>query len=222
MTAMPPPSDVPLKAGQAPASRSSSKEPKGSEKIPPLTSVTPSMFVPLQADILSNPPSDEVLRDRVKRLQRILESIDYQKEGVKENLLWMFEREKTRLINESLDAEQKLGLTDGKSGLAPEEVDWVIANMEAPADPNTNYNIANMAPLDVNQILPPDASFRDRTVANVLRLMEGCVNELNGYETHMAGIKAQYIERLNKEVVRFADVKMGNTEDRPRAAQAPM
>src|SRR4051812_30157561 len=99
-------SDAPSKVGPSTARRATAEERKDSErreKIPSLLNIAPSMFVPLQEDILKKPASEEVLRDRVKRLERILESIDYQREGVKENLLWMFEREKRRVIEESLE-----------------------------------------------------------------------------------------------------------------------
>ncbi len=59
---------------------------------------------------------------RVGRLKRILETIDYQREGVKENLLCMFEREKKRIILEAAEVERARGppgIQPGQNGTRP-------------------------------------------------------------------------------------------------------
>ncbi|KAK3897229.1 hypothetical protein C8A05DRAFT_39226 [Staphylotrichum tortipilum] len=144
------------------------------EKIPPLNNIAPSILVPLQDDILGL----EQPRDRVGRLKRILETVDYQREGVKENLLCMFEREKKRIILEAAEVEHARGPPGIQPGPRPSEVDDMIANMEAPAVQGMDYNIRNMADFDPKVEPPPDASLRDRTVLDLLRVVEKGLEEL--------------------------------------------
>ena len=174
---------------------------KAQEKIFPLTNIAPCIFVPLQDDILGS----ELPRDRVGRLKRILESLDYQREGVKENLLYMFEREKKRIIIEATEMEQAQGPPSIQPGLPSREVDDIIANMEAPADHGMDYNIRNMADFDPNVEAPPHASLRDRTVIDLLRVVEKGLEQLQAFEAYMSKIKVDYLGRLELEMSRIEE-----------------
>lgn len=187
-------------------------EPKASEQIPPLSNIAPSIFVPLQDDIFES----ELPRDRVERVKTILKSIDYQREGVRENLLYMFEREKTRIMLQAAEMEQAQGPPKTRPGLAPGEVDNIIANMEAPAQPNIDFNIRDMAPLDPNMPIPPDASLRDRTVLQLLGMVEHGLHELQSFEKYMEGIKDRYLTCLEQELARIEDAGK-RPEERTRA-----
>jgi hypothetical protein len=179
-------------------------EPKPSEKIPPLNSICSCIFVPLRDDLLTTEPP----RDRTERLKRILQSIDYQREGVKENLLYMFEREKTRVVLRAAEMEQEQGQPSIKPGLAPAEVDDIIANMEAPAHPGKDYrdyNLQNLPGWAPFTPIPPDTSLRERTVMELLNMVERALLDLHGFENVMAGIKNQYLECLEKEMARLDD-----------------
>jgi hypothetical protein len=174
--------------------------PKASEKIPVLSNIAPSIFVPLQDDFLAIEPP----RDRIERLKRILQTIDYQKEGVKENLLYMFEREKKRIVLEAAEIEKAQGLPSIKPGLAPNEIDDIIANMEAPALPGRDYNVRDI-PRPGSMMLPPNASLRDKTVMQLLIMAEHGLGELEGFEKHMTGIKDRYLVCLEQEIARIDD-----------------
>ncbi|KAK3293272.1 uncharacterized protein B0H64DRAFT_403904 [Chaetomium fimeti] len=183
-------------SAQSPASMG----PKASEKIPMLNNIAPSIFVPLQDDFLTIEPP----RDRIERLKRILQTIDCQREGVKENLLYMFEREKKRIVLEATEIEEAQGLPDINPGLAPSEVDEIIANMEAPAMPGRDYNVRDM-PRPGPAPVPPNASLRDKTVMELLNMVERGLTELEGFEKHMAGIKDRYLICLEQEMARVDD-----------------
>jgi hypothetical protein len=194
--------------GQLPAG----PEPKASSKIPPLSNIAPSIFVPLQDDIFES----ELPRDRVERLGTILKSIDYQREGVKENLLYMFEREKKRIILQAAEMEQAQGPPKIRPGLAPAEVDNIIANQEAPAEHGIDYNIRDMPPLDPNMPIPANAPLRDRTVLRLLAMVESGLHELQSFEKYMAGIKDRYLASLEQELARIEDAGK-RPEERARA-----
>ncbi len=174
---------------------------KAPEKIFPLTNIAPSIFVPLQDDILGS----ELPRDRVGRLKRILESLDYQREGVKGNLLYMFEREKKRIIIEATEMEQAQGPPSIQPGLPLREVDDIIANMEAPAEHGMDYNIRNMAEFDPNVEAPPNASLRDRTAIDLLKVVEKGLEQLQAFEAYMSKIKVDYLGRLERETSRIEE-----------------
>lgn len=179
-----------------PAQPPAGAEPKLSDQIPPLNNIAPSIFVPLRDDILQT----ELPGDRVERLKHILKTLDYQRDGVKENLLYMFEREKKRIILQAAEMERAGAPPKVKPGLPANKVDDIIANMEAPAVPKMDYNIRDMPPLDVTVPIPPDASLRDRTVLELLTMVERGLGQLEGYERYITNIKKQYLDRLHREL----------------------
>jgi hypothetical protein len=170
--------------------------PQSSLKIPPLTNIAPSIFVPLQDDILTT----ELPRNRVELLQAILRSIDYQREGVKENLLCMFEREKQRIMQEAAEKEQAAGPPKMRPGLPPSEVDAFIANMEALPEPGVDYNVKEWPANRRLDNIPLDISPRDRAVMELLKVVERGVEELGNFEKYMEGIRQHYVDTLTKEV----------------------
>jgi hypothetical protein len=152
--------------------------------------------VPLEDDILKVEPP----RDRVERLKRILKTIDYNREGVKENLMYMFEREKRRIIEEATATEAIQGQPKIRPGLPTEEVDTIISSMEAEAQSGMDYNIQDIPQLDTQRPIPPDMPLRDRTVIQLLNLIENGLVELRNYEGHMAGIADYYTKCLEREL----------------------
>ncbi|KAK3343884.1 hypothetical protein B0T25DRAFT_555495 [Lasiosphaeria hispida] len=175
------------------------RELRPSEKIPALTNVVPSIFVPLRD---SDWEDTAIPRDRVERLRRILESIDYQREGVKENLMYMFEREKQRVILVATEQLEREGQARVNPGLDPREADLIIQNMEAPPEPGYDYNIKDMPPINTRRPLPDTLSVRDRAVNDILNVMEAGILNLTGYGNHMADIKKYYLDCLEKELAR--------------------
>ncbi|KAK0706552.1 hypothetical protein B0T26DRAFT_460458 [Lasiosphaeria miniovina] len=196
-------------------------KPSGPEKIPQLTNVAPSVFIPFNDDVTKD--TEDGPRDRMQRLRRILESVDYQRDGVKENLLFLFQREKTRIMQESLAQELKSGQGEYKPALKPREVDWVVGNMAAKAQPGFDYNIKQMPyPEQSRPVLPPSATIRDKATANMLHLVEAGIQELTGYDAHMGEIRRYYIGCLDKELERLEVVGMRPEERPQRVAQAQM
>ncbi|KAK3304418.1 uncharacterized protein B0T15DRAFT_536440 [Chaetomium strumarium] len=174
---------------------------KASKKIPPLTNLAPCVLVPLRDDILNT----ELSQDPVRRIKWILNTINYQREGIRENLLCMFEREKQRAIQQAIEMEQAQGPPKTRPGLPLSEVDEVIANMEAPAVPGMNYNISSMPVLHPPTSLPPNTSHRDRTVLELLLMVEKGLSQLQGFEKYMADIKQHYLACLERELAKMDD-----------------
>jgi len=187
-------------------------EPKTSEKIPPLTTIAPGIFVPIQDAMVTDfaePP-----RDRVERLRRILRNIDYQREGIKQNLLYMISREKQRLIQEAAKIDENEVTIDRPRGVSQREADMIIQNMMAPAQPGRDYNIkSEQIParhLQSRASLP----IRERVIEELLDMVESGVRQLANYEVHAAGIKQRYLDILEKELAKLKD------EDNREASQA--
>ncbi|KAL2264277.1 hypothetical protein VTK26DRAFT_8480 [Humicola hyalothermophila] len=180
-----------------PAQSSNGYEPKPSERIPPLTNIAPAIFVPLRQDLFE----DEPPRDRVDRVKRLLAVIDYQREGVLENLLYMFEREKRRVVQHAAVTEQALPTPRFAPGaLPPDEADAIIANMEALAEPGVDYNIREMPLVDGSATIPPETPLRDKTVMELINVVEKAVSDLHGFDGYMRGIKERYLKCLEREL----------------------
>lgn len=176
--------------------------------IPPLISVAPSIFTPMPEgmfDFLGGPnPSaaDESLRDRVARLRHILATLDYQRAGVRDNMLYMFDREKDRLIQEA-EAREATAVPEDPS-LPNVEVDELVAAMEAPADPRANYSlgreeVGEMAWGVRQRQQQRGLTAREAAMENIFRVVESSLGELVGYDGHIMNIRRMYAERLVKE-----------------------
>ncbi|KAK4120824.1 hypothetical protein N657DRAFT_648618 [Parathielavia appendiculata] len=172
-------------------------DPNASETIPPLTNDAPAIFVPIRDDILNSEPP----QNRIERLKRILETIDYQREGVKENLMCMYEREKKRIMLEAAKLEQAQGPPRIRPGVPPSELEQIIANMETPAEPGKNYNLQTYPPAAE----PANLSLRDRTVVDILRVVERGLSDLESFEGFMADIKNHYLGLLERETARIEE-----------------
>ncbi|KAK0634527.1 hypothetical protein B0T17DRAFT_568243 [Bombardia bombarda] len=220
-SAIGPPSKDPAAEPDTTKGKEKEKEQKPSEQIPHFVHIAPSIFTPLPPDF--GDKLSDIPRDRLERLKRILESIDYQREGVVENIMWMIEREKTRLILEASEVEAAQGQKK-PTGLDQAEADRIIANMEAPADPGMDYNIKTIG--TVEELLPPlgtptNESLRDKTVSALLRLVEFGIVQVQGYELHMTKTKQHYLDRVEKEAQKIREAGM-RPEERTGAAEAPM
>ncbi|KAK1761240.1 hypothetical protein QBC47DRAFT_369456 [Echria macrotheca] len=167
------------------------------EKIPPLTLITPCIFNPIDEDMVRRFSEDPP--DRIERLGRILESIDYQQEGVRENLIYMFDREKQRLVLDAVDQESADPRNQGL-GVEESEFDQVIQNMEAPPVPGKDYTVK---PEDIppHQLVPPHPamSARERVAHELLAVVESGTAQLTGYRGHITGVKQKYLDFLERE-----------------------
>ncbi|KAK4461177.1 hypothetical protein QBC42DRAFT_227917 [Cladorrhinum samala] len=190
------------------------QEPKP-RSIPPLRNLAPSIFVPLNVDI-TQPEEDT---DRLGRLRRILESIDYHHGGMKENLMYMFEREKRRMTVEASERELALNQQGIKPGLPRPEEDMIVRNMEAPATPGKNYNL-NEDQIGSYHIrpIPPGApiSIRDRTVVELLMVVERSLIDLESLDGFMGRIRERYLKHLERELETIAQVGL-RPEERAEA-----
>lgn len=186
----------PPPAPTAPATFGAAPEPAATpEKIQPLKNLAPSIFVPLREEHLER--HAEPARDRVERLHRILESIDHQRAGVRDNLVCLFEREKQRIIAEATEREAQLGGPPKiRPGLPPDETDAIITCMEAPAQTGVDYDVKapDLPPLDIHRPLPPGLSVREKAVEDLMSLVEGSVGQLTGFEAHIAGVMQHYLD----------------------------
>ncbi|KAK4666958.1 hypothetical protein QC763_304890 [Podospora pseudopauciseta] len=162
------------------------------EKILPLRNLAGHMFVPVSFDLTTATP----LQGRMQRLEHILKSIEFHRQGSRENLYYMFDREKQRLINEAEEAENKLG-QDYRPALTPQEEDSFLASVSAPADPNKDYNVKSEAVLPLKQAIRPEPAdkplpVREKTVRDLMFLIESSISELDSFENAMKGIRDKY------------------------------
>jgi hypothetical protein len=171
------------------------------QPIPPeLTIVAPAIFLPLDSDITK--PGD-LPQDRVQRLERIIKSINFHRQGIRQNLLTMFEGQVRRLQLLAAQRERQHGKSEGRASVSPDEADRLLAAMEKPAVPGVEYNVQNFPPFDVNMMAPAEYSDRDSAAWEVLREVERGMQQLNGLAAHMTRYEALYLERLRREVDRF-------------------
>lgn len=169
-----------------------------SENIPTMTTIVPSMFTPLEDDLLDRlePP-----KDRIERLQRILENIDTHEKKVLDNALWMVEREKRRIIIEAKRVEESFYPPEAQLGIDPDETDILIQNMRAAPEPGVDYNVMEIQ-LPRHDIVQPNFSHREDTTRQLLDLVEKASRSMEHYKTRMKAAKDFYQDRLQKEITR--------------------
>lgn len=164
-----------------------------STPIPGLTSLAPSIFVPLEEDLTLPyvPPAN-----KIDRLKQILVNLDSHSSRVRENLIFLFEREKARLTQEARHFE---GNTPSP-GLSPGEVESMIANMKATHDPSKPYclDTSNLKP-DFSDILLPEQTPREHYFRQIMKMVESAIGQLEGYALHTETVKGKYEKALQKE-----------------------
>ncbi len=188
--------DISSNANVGPSEQRTSR----TEPIEPLQNIAPCILTPLTHDItkpLDNPPSS-----RVERLERIIATIDEQTGSVKDNLLWMLDRERQRIIQEADAAEEARGIEDVPPSLSHGETAFIINNMRAPADPRIDYNLV-LPPVDTSRGPRPQATIRETALHSICVLAEKSLEQLNGYDTFMKDVKGEYLDRLDIEAKRF-------------------
>ncbi|KAK4190244.1 hypothetical protein QBC35DRAFT_490442 [Podospora australis] len=183
------------------------------ENIPPLHNLSASILVPFQTDILKDAPPE----DRLERLEHILSTINYHRRSVRENLLYMFEREKKRIIQDAAAEEKRLqqqlaasspgGPNSAAAGFANrmfkvdlEEEDRIIRNMEARAIPGKDYNAKVDEPLTPLLDYPATKNVRDKTMQDLLNMVSGAVTQLDQADVFFKGLKEKYMQILEKEL----------------------
>lgn len=169
-----------------------------SENIPTLTSIVPSIFIPLEDDLLDpfEPP-----KDRIERLQRILANIDMHERKVIDNVMWMVEREKRRIMMEAKREEDSTHPPEAQLGIEPGETNLLIQNMRAAPEPSVDYNVVE-AQLPRHDVVPPNISHRENTTRQLLHVVEEANRNIQGYRSHMKVAKDFYRERLQQEIAR--------------------
>lgn len=178
-----------------------------------MESVVPAIFVPLRTNITH---SAAIPHDRTQRLKLIIESIDLQREGVRENMIHMFEREMRRYRMEALKYEVEHGQEDVKTGFHPDEADALIQSMAVPMDPRVDYNVKELLPPDLSRLPPDKVTMRESVARELLMMVEKALVQLKGYGAHIDKIKQEYLNRLEKEIVRFDGAgKTPNERTRP-------
>ncbi|KAH8888372.1 hypothetical protein GQ53DRAFT_749296 [Thozetella sp. PMI_491] len=195
--------------------------PPQAERIPPLTSIAPCVFTPLTEDITK--PSSQPL-DRIEHLKRIIEAIDIQTAAVRDNLMWMLDRERQRIIQEAQAAEAAEGLPDVRPGLPTDEADRIIASMLAPANPRVEYNLPQLSNPIISQLPPAgsNATVRERALHDIMILAEKAVDQLAGYDSAMSLAKKGYLNQLDAERWRFQKAGGGQSRDQTMADGGPM
>lgn len=174
------------------------------DEVPPLTHVIPTIFVPLQDDLLK---PIEPAKDRVERMQRMKASLDANEMKVRDNINWIYEREARRHVMEA----QKSGALSQPRQTAPltwEEADRHLANITAPANPNVSYHlppekIAEFQRYDQQNVgqLPPDGLFpHERLAREVLAVAHRGVRDMEEYSAcHIKGIRDQLDNSIARE-----------------------
>ncbi|KAK4214053.1 hypothetical protein QBC37DRAFT_422109 [Rhypophila decipiens] len=197
------------------------KDPKPPEKIPMLESTLTATFVPLPPDLDITKDTGNLPRNRIERLEHIIATIDNQGLMVKENIIWLLDQEKERMILEAREYEQETKPAPVKGGLPASEVDVVIKSLSAKADPGRDYNMKDVPTPNRHRQLPPNLSPRELVVGHLRTLIENGTGDLNGYNNHISGIRKYYADLLMKEMANLELVGM-RPEDRLKAAEASM
>lgn len=175
---------------------------KDEEAIPKMTNIAPSIFVPLEIDITQ---PVEPARDRVEKLQRMLVAVEARRNGVTENIIYMTEREMTRIRQEGRQFEAIHGPPTGpRASMTEKEVDDMMANIAADAPPGWSMGRVNLA--DMEAKFPEKMSNREIVAAELLFAVEQSTQSLEGYSALMATRKAELLQMQQREQARLDNI----------------
>jgi hypothetical protein len=164
--------------------------------IEPLKNLAPAIFVPLTEDLtkdFARPPN------RVSRLREILNNVERHSEGVHSLLRYLFEREKTRLLQDAQKAETQAAPVR----VSPAELDDLILRMEAKHELGKAYT-ASVATFQPNfYVKPPwEETPQELQFRLIMKLVEDSLMELKEHKRHAEEIKDFYREALKRDLAR--------------------
>ncbi|RKU47367.1 hypothetical protein DL546_006266 [Coniochaeta pulveracea] len=192
-----------LDLSSQPTTTNNSPQPAGvEEKIPRMTNIAPSIFVPLEIDITQ---PIEPARDRAEKLQRILAAAEGRRKGVTENIIYMTEREMARIRQEGRTYEAIHGPPAGpRPSMTEKEVDDMMANIAADAPPGKSLARVNLADIEIK--FPEQMSQREAVAAELLNAVEQSTQNLEGYSALMETRKAELLQMQQREQARLDNI----------------
>lgn len=165
------------------------------EPIPPLKYLSPAVFVPLEKSLLE--PFDAP-RDKLERLKVTLERLDQHSNQVRQNLWYMFLRERDRIFQEGKKAEAAQGAQVPPTGVDEGELDIMLQNMMAPPDPEKDFEAVH--PLQTPQQPPPPATtWRERAIDELINLVEGAIGVIDGFDMAATEVKEDCRRAIERE-----------------------
>lgn len=170
-----------------------------------MKSIAPCIFVPLETDITKprDPP-----RNRVEKLERLIVAMEAQRRGVLENMAFMAEHERQSILQYGRQTEAWTGIPTGPDpSLPPDEVDWIMANITAPAPKDRDPSVKDEA--DLQQLLartaasmpPPEAepTLREQVAGDLAKTVTQAADNMRAYSGKVDERLHYYGQKLEKE-----------------------
>lgn len=167
--------------------------------IPLLTAVAASIFVPNTLDYSAPVPPR-----RIDRLPIAIAQLDHHASGARANMVALLEREHTRITRAARLEERTLAAAGLKEDptrasiiASSNDIDAMIANMEAPIRPATGSCITNVPdiPFPVNV----GATSREWAANEVMRLTKAALTDLRNFDKHVNERRETYELALKRE-----------------------
>ncbi|KAB5582718.1 hypothetical protein GE09DRAFT_1076138 [Coniochaeta sp. 2T2.1] len=179
------------------------------EPIPRMKTIAPCIFVPLATDITK--PRAQPPRSRVDKLERMVVALQAHRHGVIENITYMAERERLAILQWGRQREAVEGPGPGTT-LPPEEEDWIMGNMAAPAPRNREVFLRDEEGLQhlLNAIVPGRPSMEERTAreeaaSHLASTARNAVTTVDGYNKEVNKRVEEYSALLQREKARLDD-----------------
>ncbi|KAL3302494.1 NADH-ubiquinone oxidoreductase 78 kDa subunit mitochondrial [Colletotrichum asianum] len=192
------------KAGDAPsnAAGEASNPLEEEEYIPSLRANAQAMaiFVPLEESLFE--PS-EAPKTNGERLEKTIDKLDKHFAAVQENIMFVYERERRRIIQVAKKMEAMNGPVETDTSLTPHDQEVLQAYIEAPLPPGANYaayhsrtQTTYTAPVAPPENLPARQGAIQWSLYNAGQELV----QIYGYHEHAENILAGYRAALKKEV----------------------
>lgn len=165
--------------------------------IPELSRLLPAVFVSLEQDFLQ---PIEPAKDRAESLQRTQTSLDANEKAVRNNLVWMMEREARRRVNEA-SKTGALAEPHVPQPISWEEGDKLLNSLETPANPNQSYHLSSDVLKEFQNyglgVGPEHMTPHERAARDLLFVVRKGAHDIEDYSTlHITKIR----ERLNNNL----------------------
>ncbi|KAF4967100.1 hypothetical protein FSARC_5292 [Fusarium sarcochroum] len=180
-------------------------DPEGHPIIPDLVSFTPAVFCPIGENDKFRDTLNHASFTKLDRLQAELEAVDARAITTRDNFLAMCVRERERIFQEgrrfeALDKQTNKLYPDVVRGIAPHELDGMIANMEA--QPKSSSENVPQVP-DPQFDLAKSRTLRERQATQLMMFAESSAligerreEELSQRRTQLqAGIKEEQLKQ---------------------------
>ncbi|KAF6827982.1 hypothetical protein CPLU01_08802 [Colletotrichum plurivorum] len=159
------------------------------------------MFVPLEHSLFD--PFDAP-KTKAEQLKASLENMEKHSAAVQDNIMFIYERERRRILRHAKILEGANGIVETDVGISAQEEEAMMTFVDAPMPSDADYSTRYLSTYTAPNA-PPECPPRQAAILWSLYNAGQELDQLAGYGAHAQGILDEYKKALAQELTSVVD-----------------